>query len=56
MSKVLEYIFNCIGSALPLCILCLCLATILNNKTMSKKSLASFAIISVIMFIILLRT
>ena len=56
MADILVIIFNLIGSALPLCILCICLAMIIQNRNTTKKSLASFSIISVIMFLILLRT
>ena len=51
-----ETIVKYAGSGLPVCILCLCLAIIIKNKTVSKKVLTSFILMSVIMFLILLRS
>lgn len=56
MGDVILFIFNCIGSALPLGILCLCLANVISNKTLSSKALIGYIIICIIMFFILLRT
>lgn len=56
MSETLWTIFNLIGSAFPLSIICLCLAVVICNKTISKKALISFIIVTVLMFFILLRT
>lgn len=56
MGDIILFIFNCIGSALPLGILCLCLANVISNKTLSSKALIGYIIICIIMFFILLRT
>ena len=52
LSAIIKYI----GSGLPVCVLCLCLAIILLNKSVTKKLLTSFLLVAVIMFLILLRS
>lgn len=53
---MLMTILNYIGSALPLCILCLEFATIVHRKTLTKKAFIGYIVIAIIAFLILLRT
>lgn len=53
---MLMTILNYIGSALPLCILCLEFAAIVHRKTLSRKAFIGYIVIAVIAFLILLRT
>lgn len=50
------HVLNLIGSAMPLCILCFMLVFIMRGIKIRKKTVISYVIISVILFIILLRT
>lgn len=52
--NIMSMIFQYIGNAFPLCIIELCLATIISNKTLDKRALSSYVIVSIICFIILL--
>lgn len=49
-------ILNYIGSALPLCILCLEFAAIVHRKTLTTKAFIGYIFIAVISFVVLLRT
>lgn len=53
---ILLYIWNLIGSALPLAVLCYILVFLFRGKKIKTNTLTSYIIISVIMFLILLRT
>ena len=50
--QVLHYI----GSATPLAILCYMLAFITKGKKIKKKTVGSYVVVAIIMFVILLRT
>ena len=56
MNESLQIVIRCIGSSFPLIVLCLSLSTIMSSKSISKKSLGSYIIVSVIMFLLLLRS
>ena len=49
-------IVHWIGSAMPLAILCLMIALVKNGKKVKKKTIASYVVVAVIMFVVLLRT
>lgn len=50
------YVLNLIGSALPIIVLSFMIVFIIKNKKLDKKVLASYVLIAVLMFFILLRT
>lgn len=49
-------ILNALGSALPLMIICLSLSIIIHSNKVTKNMLIGYTVISVISFILLLRT
>ena len=59
MDNVLSFIWQIlhyIGSAAPLAILCYMLSFISNGKKIKGKTVISYAVVAVIMFIIMWRT
>lgn len=54
--EVIWYILHLIGSATPLAILCYMIVFISKGKKIKGKTVTSYIIVAVIMFIILLRT
>lgn len=54
--EVVWTILNYIGSATPLAILCFMLAFISGGKKIKMKTVGSYIVVAVLMFIILLRT
>ena len=56
MGTFIMSIFNLIGSAMPLTILCFMLVFIAKGRKVKKQTIVSYAIVAVIMFLILLRT
>ena len=53
MLDFLISIFNYIGSAMPLCILCFMIVFIKNGKKIKKETIVSYVVVSVLMFFIL---
>ena len=49
-------IFNYIGSAMPLTVLCYMIVFIFFGKKIKKETIVSYIVVAVLMFIILLRT
>lgn len=49
-------VLHYIGSATPLAILCFMLAFISGGKKVKMKTVGSYVVVAVIMFVILLRT
>lgn len=49
-------VFNYIGSAMPLTVLCYMIVFILFGKKIKKETIVSYIVVGVLMFIILLRT
>lgn len=56
MGTFIMSIFNLIGSAMPLTILCFMIVFIAKGRKVKKQTIVSYAIVAVIMFLILLRT
>lgn len=56
ISTIVWSILHLIGSAMPLAILCYMLAFISDGKKIRKKTIGSYVVVAVIMFVILLRT
>lgn len=54
--EVVWTILNYVGSATPLAILCFMLAFISGGKKIKMKTVGSYIVVAVLMFIILLRT
>ncbi len=50
------YIIHLIGSAMPLAVLCFMIVFIMFGHKIKKKTVISYVVVAVIMFIILLRT
>lgn len=56
---LIEYawaVFNYIGSAMPLTVLCYMIVFILFGKKIKKETIVSYLVVAVLMFLILLRT
>lgn len=49
-------VLHYIGSAAPLAVLCFMLALISKGKKIKKKTVGSYVVVAIIMFVILLRT
>lgn len=56
MLNILIMIFNLIGSAMPLIILCYMLVFITKGRKVRQKTIWSYLTVAIIMFGILLRT
>ena len=56
MNEVILNVIHLIGSAMPLAVLCLMLAILKGGKKVKTKTVASYVLVAVLMFIILLRT
>ena len=54
--EIISIIFNYIGSAMPLIILDYMIVFIIKGKKIKSNTVASYVVIAVIMFLILLRT
>lgn len=57
--KMLEFlmgIFNLIGSAMPLTILCFMVVFIMKGRKVKKNTIVSYIVVAVLMFFLLLRT
>lgn len=55
-SEIIWYILHLIGSAMPLAILCFMIVFIAKGHKIKWKMIASYTVVAVIMFFILLRT
>ena len=55
-SEIIWYILHLIGSAMPLAILCFMIVLIAKGHKIKWKTIASYTVVAVIMFFILLRT
>lgn len=56
VSEKVWYVLDLIGSAMPLCILCFMIVFIAKGHKVKWKTVLSYVVVAVIMFIILLRT
>lgn len=56
VSDVIWMVLHYVGSATPLAILCFMLAFISKGKKIKKKTVGSYVVVAIIMFVILLRT
>lgn len=54
--EIVWMVLHYIGSATPLAILCFMLAFISGGKKVKMKTVGSYIVVAVIMFVILLRT
>jgi len=56
MAQIILTIAHLIGSALPLAVLCFMIALIKDKPKVEDKSIVSYCIVALMMFIVLLRT
>lgn len=56
IKEILITILHLIGSATPLTILCYMIVFILRGKKVRKKTVMSYLVVAVLMFLILFRT
>ena len=54
--KIIQQVMHYIGSAMPLTILCYMIVFILKGNKIKDKTINSYAIISILLFLILWRT
>lgn len=55
MAKIALTVFNLIGNALPLAILCYIIVFLIGGKKIKIQTLISYVVVAVVCFIILLR-
>lgn len=56
MPQIVWNLLHLIGSAFPLTVLCYMVVFILKGKKIKQKTVISYVIVAVLMFLILLRT
>lgn len=56
ITEIIRKIFNLIGSAMPLAVLCYIIVFIVKGRKVKGSTVVSYIVVAVLMFLILLRT